>query len=86
MSGRVLSAGEKIAVFTPWDAQRNPITYDRSNPVYVQMNEARSRIEAEICYCSTLGDCWNLRGGGKTLNVTTPTRGCPSSSATSFSQ
>jgi len=86
MSGRVFSAGEKIAVFTPWDAQRNPITYDRSNPVYVQMNEARSRIEAEICYCSTLGDCWNLRGGGKTLNVTTPTRGCPSSSATSFSQ
>jgi hypothetical protein len=86
MSGRVLSAGESITTFTPWDAQRTPITYDKSNPVYVQMNEARFRIEVEICYCSTLGDCWTLRGGGKTPNVTTPTQRCPGPSAISFSQ
>jgi hypothetical protein len=50
------------------------------------MNKDRLRVEVEICYCSTLGDCWTVRGGGKTANVTTETRRCPSSSATSFRQ
>ena len=86
MSGRVLSAGESMNVFTPWDAEGNPIVYDRSNPFSKQVNEDRFRIEAEICYCSTLGDCWILRGGGKNPNVTTGTRRCPSRSATSFRQ
>jgi hypothetical protein len=86
MSGRVLSAGESMTIFTPWGPERNPITYDRSNPVYVQMNEARFRITVEICYSSTLGDCWLLRAGGKTPNVTTAIRRCPGSSTTSFSQ
>jgi hypothetical protein len=86
MSGRVVAAGESMTVFTPWDAEGNPIPYDRSNPLYVRMNERRQRIEVEICYCSTLGDCWTLRGGRKTTNVTTATRRCPSSSATSFRQ
>jgi hypothetical protein len=82
----VLAAGESLTVFTPRDSENNPILYDRSNPLYVQMNKHRLRIEVEICYCSTLGDCWILRGGGKTANVTTATRRCPSSSATSFRQ
>jgi hypothetical protein len=86
MSGRVLSAGESMTVFTPWGPDSKPIAYDRSNPVYEQMNKDRVRLEAEICYCSTLGDCWILRGGGKTPNVTTPIRSCPSPSATSFRQ
>ncbi len=86
MSGRVLSAGESMTVFTPWGPDGNPITYDRSNPVYVQMNKDRQRVTVEICYCSTLGDCWTLRGGGKTANVTTATRHCPRPSASSFRQ
>jgi len=86
MSGRVLAAGESMTVFTPWDPEGNPITYDRSNPLYVQMNKDRERIEVEICYCSTLGDCWTLRGGGKATNTTTQTRRCPTRSATSFQQ
>jgi hypothetical protein len=86
MSGRVLSAGESMTTFTPWGPDGKPIAYDRSNPFYVQMNKDRERLEVEICYCSTLGDCWTLRGGGKTSNVTTPTRHCPSPSATSFRQ
>jgi hypothetical protein len=86
MSGRVLAAGESITAFTPRDSENNPILYDRSNPLYVQMNKDRLRIEVEICYCSTLGDCWMLRGGGKTVNVTTETRRCPSPSGISFRQ
>ena len=71
MSGRVLAAGESLTIFTPRDPENNPILYDRSNPLYVQMNKDRERIEVEICYCSTLGDCWTLRGGGKAASVTT---------------
>jgi hypothetical protein len=86
MSGRVLAAGESLTIFTPRDPENNPILYDRSNPLYMQMNKDRERIDVEICYCSTLGDCWTLRGGGKAVSVTTETRRCPSSSVTSFRQ
>src|SRR5205085_10357670 len=86
MSGRVLSAGESITVFTPHDPDNKPIVYDKSNPLYVKMNKDRERITAEICYSSTLGDCWMLRGGGKTPNVTTRIGRCPTSSAISFQQ
>jgi hypothetical protein len=86
MSGRVLAAGESITVFMPRDSENNPILYDRSNPLYVQMNKDRQRIEAEICYSSTLGECWTLRAGGMTPGTTTETRRCPTPSATSFQQ
>jgi hypothetical protein len=86
MSGRVIAAGESITVFTPRDQENNPIPYDRSNPLYLRMTKERERVQVEMCYCSALGDCWTLRGGGKTANVTTATRRCPSPSATSFRQ
>jgi hypothetical protein len=85
MSGRVLAAGESMTVLTPQDPEGNPIAFDRSNPLYVQMNKDRQRVEVEICYCSALGDCWTLRAG-KAASTTTETRRCPSPSATSFRQ
>jgi hypothetical protein len=86
MSGRVLSAGESMTIFTPRDAENKPIAYDRSNPLYVQMNKDRLRVAVEICYCSTLGECWTLRSDAKSNTSTTETRRCPSSSTTSFQQ
>jgi hypothetical protein len=86
MSGHVIAAGESMTIFTPHGPEGNPIVFDKSNPVYVQMNEDRARISVEVCYSSTLGDCWLLRAGGKTRNVTTAIGHCPSSSETSFVQ
>ena len=87
MSGRVLSAGESMVVFTPWGPDRKPIKYDPSNPVYEQVNKDRDRrLEVEISYCSTLGDCWTLRGGGEKKNSTVSIRNCPNPSANSFQQ
>ena len=63
MSGYVFAAGESRTVFTPRDPGNNPLTFDKSNPVWVKMNKERLRITAEICYCSTLGECWTLRAG-----------------------
>jgi hypothetical protein len=86
MSGRVLAAGESMTVFTPRDQENNPILYDRSNPLYVQMTKDRLRVTAEICYCSTLGECWTLRAGGLTPGTTIETRRCPTPSDITFQQ
>jgi len=87
MNSHVLSAGESMTILTPRDSENNPLNFDRSNPLWVKMNEARARVAVEMCYCSTLGECWTLRAGGvTTASTTTETRRCPSPSATSFQQ
>lgn len=86
MSGRVFAAGESLDVFTPHDDAQNPVAFDRSHPLWQKLNTGRERVTVEICYCSTLGECWTVRGGGKTPNTTTPTRHCPSWSAITFQQ
>ncbi len=86
MRGHVFSAGESMTVFTPHDTNGNPITSDKSNPVWVKMNKDRGRVAVEICYCSTLGECWTLRATGLTPGTTTETSRCPTPSAITFQQ
>ncbi len=86
MSGRVFAAGELMTVFTPHDAENKPLNFDKSNPLWVKLNKDRLRVTVEICYCSTLDECWTLRAGGLTPGTTTEIRRCPSPSATSFQQ
>src|SRR5215471_5516221 len=50
ITGHVFGAGESMDVFTPRDAEGNAITFDRSNPLWVKMNEGRGRVSVEICY------------------------------------
>jgi len=86
MSGHVLAAGESMDVFTPRDAENNPLNFDKSNPLWVKLNKDRGRVTVEICYCSTLGECWTLHASGLMPSTTTECRHCPSPSATSFQQ
>ena len=86
MSGHVFSGGESRNVFTPHDDANKPLDFDKSNPLWVKFNEDRVRVTVEICYCSTLGECWTLRAGGRTPSTTTPTRQCSTPSAISFRQ
>ena len=86
MSGHVFAAGESMTVLTPFDPGGKPVSFDKSNPLWVKMNKDRERVTVEICYCSTLGECWTLRAGESIPSTTTETRPCPSSSATSFQQ
>ena len=86
MSDRVFAAGESIAVFTPHDEAQNPIPFDKSNPLWAKLDTDRSRVTVEICYCSTLGECWTLRGGGLTAGTTTQTRRCATPSDITFQQ
>ena len=82
----VLSAGESTDVLTPHDSENNPLAFDKSNPLWVSMNKERLRVSVEICYSSTLGECWSLRAGGMIPSTTTPVNRCPTPSATSFQQ
>jgi len=84
--GHVFSAGESMTVFTPYDAIGNPIAFDKSNPLWIEMNKGRARVTVDICYCSTLGECWILRAGAVTPGTTTQTRRCPTPSADTFQQ
>ena len=86
MSGHVFAAGESMTPLTPRDPENNPLNFDKSNPLWVKMNKDRLRVSVEICYCSTLDECWTLRASGLTPSTTTETRRCPTPSATSFQQ
>jgi hypothetical protein len=86
MSGRVFAAGESMSVFTPHDEAQNPIPFDKSNALWAKLDKDRGRVTVEICYCSTLGECWILRGGGMSPGTTIETRRCASRSEISFEQ
>jgi hypothetical protein len=86
MNGHVFAAGESMTVFIPHDDENNPLKFDKSNPLWVKMNKDRGRVTTEICYCSTLGECWTLQGSALKAGTTTETRRCPTPSATSFQQ
>jgi hypothetical protein len=86
MSGRAFAGGESVAVFTPHRAENTPLNYDKSNPLWMKMNKDRARVTVEICYCSTLDECWILRGGGLTPNTIAEARRCPTPSEITFQQ
>jgi hypothetical protein len=86
MNGHVLAPNESMTVVTPRDASNNPLIVDKSNPLWVTMNKERVRVSVEICYSSTLGECWTLRTTGLKPGTTTETRRCPTPSESSFQQ
>ena len=87
ISSRVFAPSESMTIFAPYDPDGKPIAFDKSNPLWVKMNKERERVTVEICYSSTLGECWTLRAGGPTsASTTAETRRCPTPSATSFQQ
>jgi hypothetical protein len=79
ISGRVLSAGENLAIFVPHfdDTQRD---------LRAAFDKDRFRIGVEICYCSTLGDCWTLTAPSRLPARTYETRRCPAPSPTKVKQ
>ena len=85
ISGHVLSAGESMDILVPHDEDGGPLNFQKAGELWTKLNEGRHRVEVEICYCSTLGDCWTLRSGPNG-NSTIETRTCPGPSARTFKQ
>ncbi|HEY2800620.1 MAG TPA: hypothetical protein VGI85_08505 [Chthoniobacterales bacterium] len=42
-------------VLVPHNDDNSPLAFDKSNPLWAKLDQARSRIGVEICYSSTLG-------------------------------
>ena len=85
ITGHVFAPNESMDVFTPRDEAENVLN-DKSKPLWVELNKDRGRVSVEICYSSTLGDCWILRAGGLAPGTTMPTSQCPGPSAITFRQ
>jgi hypothetical protein len=80
----IVSPGEEIAVYTLTDKAGQPIGVgDKPSPGF-HFNVERLRVGAEICYCSTLDECWMLTVQRQQLPETTPVRRCPDPSARTF--
>jgi hypothetical protein len=84
---RVLSAGESKTLFTPIDADKGgPMKVGPEGSPGARFDKARFKIGAEICYCSTLDDCWTLIQRPDIEPAVVETVHCPAHSATSFRQ
>jgi hypothetical protein len=86
ISGHTFSAGESMDLMVPHNFDGTPLATDKSNPLWTALNKERSRVAIEICYSSTLGDCWTLRRDVNGKSTTTETRRCADTSATAFEQ
>jgi hypothetical protein len=85
INGRVIAAGESIEIFAPRLPGGAPLPYGEPNSEGDRFNQGRDRLGIEICYCSTLNDCWTLTDGNHRDPITTETARC-SRSAASFRQ
>lgn len=71
VSDNVVSGGEVV-----------PMLVFPDNEVYRRFrNESARRLDVEICYCSTLGDCWLYGGRGQAKTLQAPVDRCPVPSA-----
>jgi len=85
ITGHVFAANESVDVLTPRDDNGRTLS-DPSSPMWIELNKDRGRVSVEICYSSTLGECWTLRAGGLSAGTTIETSQCPGPSATTFEQ
>ena len=86
ISGHIFSAGESLTVLIPKNSDGTPLSRDKSGPLANTLDKERGRVAVEICYSSTLGECWTLRSGANSRSTTTETRTCPDRSPISFEQ
>src|SRR3954464_9365937 len=79
VGGRVLSPNETLPIFVPrFDGAQKELA--------AKFDEDRSRIGMEICYCSTLGDCWRSISMPNERERTEEAGRCPQPDADSFQQ
>ena len=86
MNNHVLAPGEEQKILIPFGPDGGPINFDRTNELWKKLNESRLHVEVEICYSSTLDECWTLRASGLGPSTTTKCRNCPPRSVNSFEQ
>jgi len=86
LANRAMSPGETLQVLIPHDDEGNTLHPGTPGSLGNRFDAERGRVGVEICYCSTLGDCWTLVAGEHRSPRTTETRRCPKPSDLSFQQ
>jgi hypothetical protein len=86
ISGHVFAAGESMDVLVPHDSDGGPLLFGKSSTLWSALNKERGRVGVEICYSSTLGDCWILRRDPNSRSTTTEVRTCADNLAVAFEQ
>ena len=81
----ILAPNETVHMLTPFDPEGKPLT-PSSGSDGAKFNEGRLHIAVEICYCSTLGDCWLLTSGPRISPTREEVRRCPAKSQRTFQQ
>src|ERR1700752_3040 len=56
--GHVFSAGESMEGLAPHGPDGGSLTSEKGGPLYTALDKERHRLEIDICYCSTLDECW----------------------------
>ena len=84
IGGHVLAAGESLNALVWKDAQGTRPSSE-SAALRSTLDEGRRRVALEVCYCSTLGECWTLRSGSEG-NSTTESSTCPDNSEKTFQE
>jgi hypothetical protein len=85
IGGHVLAPNDKLEIFKPLTDDYQDVGR-LDGELGKRANVDRFRIAVEICYCSTLGDCWTLRAGGDEGASTTEAGRCPARSDVTFLQ
>jgi len=84
---KVVSPGETKVIFAPREQGANAdLRVGPEGSLGARFNQARFHIGVEICYCSTLDECWTLIQRPPEKPRVVETRSCPARSATSFKQ
>jgi hypothetical protein len=81
---RIVAAGETFDMLRLHDEGGNDARVGKGQSVANKFWDARTRAQIEVCYCSTLDECWQLVAKATEAPVTTPVRRCPPPSAASF--
>ena len=84
LAGRVLSPGESVHLLVPLGADDKPLAMPSADPLAASMNKARYRVSLEVCFSSTLGECWTLRKDLHARGRTEEAVSCPAPSADDF--
>lgn len=79
-----LSANETVTILTPYDDKGQPLLVGAPGSPSALFDEGRLHIGIEVCYCSTLNDCWILSASGRGADTTAEVRACPKPSERTF--
>jgi hypothetical protein len=77
---RALSAGETLNIFIPHFEGGLPSELGK------RFDQERFRVGIEVCYCSTLVECWTLVAPARQPSRTEETPRCPARSESTFKQ